>query len=122
MRADPPALEPGSSLSEAVTRLDESSAVAAPVIEGGRLIGILCLDSVRAAGGNGAAHARVRDWMVHHPETIDSELPLDRAATLLLYSGLDHLPVTERERVVGMLSRSTLEGAEALTDCAPRGV
>jgi CBS domain-containing protein len=122
MLPDPPALAPETSLGEAAARLERSGTGAAPVLDGERLVGLLCADTARAATANGAAAAPVRGRMVPHPETVEPAMPLEDAAVVLLYSGLDHLPVTEDGRVVGVLSRSALEELVPLADRAPRGV
>lgn len=47
---------------------------------------------------------RVREWMSPDPVTVEPSTSLREARRLLRYYGVRHLPVVERERVVGMLS------------------
>lgn len=47
---------------------------------------------------------RVRDWMSPDPVTVAPSTTVREARKLLRYYGVRHLPVVERDRVVGMLS------------------
>ena len=47
---------------------------------------------------------RVRDWMSPDPVTVSPSTSVREARQLMRYYGVRHLPVVERERVVGMLS------------------
>lgn len=46
----------------------------------------------------------VREWMSPDPVAVDPATPVREARRLLGYYGIRHLPVVERDRVVGMLS------------------
>lgn len=47
---------------------------------------------------------RVRDWMSPDPKSVTSTTTVDEARGLLHYYGIRHLPVVDRDRVVGMVS------------------
>jgi acetoin utilization protein AcuB len=47
---------------------------------------------------------RVRDWMSPDPVTVSPSTAAAEARRLLRYYGIRHLPVVERDRVVGMVS------------------
>ncbi len=47
---------------------------------------------------------RVRDWMSPDPITVRPSTSVREARRLLRYYGVRHLPVVERDRVVGMIS------------------
>jgi acetoin utilization protein AcuB len=47
---------------------------------------------------------RVREWMSPDPVTVTPSTTIREARRLLRYYGVRHLPVVERDRVVGMLS------------------
>jgi CBS domain-containing protein len=92
------------------------------VLEGERLSGILTeRDVLRAVARGIRDDAIVRDWMTSDPDTIGPDETTEHAATLMMHGGFRHLPVTEGEKVVGILSIRDLM-ALALADSAPRGV
>ena len=50
-------------------------------------------------------HSRVADVMSHHPLTVSSETELAQAAELMTSTVVKSLPVVDRGRVVGVISR-----------------
>jgi CBS domain-containing protein len=96
---------PDLSLSEAAARMCDKDVGAMLVVEGDRLIGILTeRDVLRAVGERAGEGATVGDWMTRNPETIEPEETTKHAAVLMIHGGFRHLPVTEGDQVVGMLS------------------
>jgi len=109
-------------LAEVAGRMVERSVGAVLVLDGERLAGILTeRDVLRAVACGIDDEAVVRDWMTTEPETIGPDETTEHAATLMMHGGFRHLPVTEGEAVVGILSIRDLM-ALALADSAPRGV
>lgn len=47
---------------------------------------------------------RVRDWMSPDPKSVTPTTTVEEARRLLHYYGIRHLPVVDRDRVVGMVS------------------
>jgi len=109
-------------LAEVAARMVERSVGAVLVLDGKRLAGILTeRDVLRAVARGIRDDAVVRDWMTTDPETIEPHETTEHAATLMMHGGFRHLPVTEGDAVVGILSIRDLM-AIALADSAPRGV
>jgi CBS domain-containing protein len=110
------------SLADVAARMVERSVGAVLVLDGDRLAGILTeRDVLRAVARGIRDDAVVRDWMTTDPDTIEPGETIQHAATLMMHGGFRHLPVTEGEQVVGILSIRDLM-ALALADSAPRGV
>ena len=109
-------------LAEVAARMVERSVGAVLVLDGEHLAGILTeRDVLRAVARGIRDDAVVRDWMTTDPDTIEPDETTQHAATLMMHGGFRHLPVTEGDTVVGILSIRDLM-ALALADSAPRGV
>ena len=109
-------------LAGVAAQMVERSVGAVLVLEGERLSGILTeRDVLRAVARGIRDDAIVRDWMTSDPDTIGPDETTEHAATLMMHGGFRHLPVTDGEAVVGILSIRDLM-AIALADSAPRGV
>src|SRR5918998_6218306 len=109
-------------LADVATRMVERSVGAVLVLDGERLAGILTeRDVLRAVARGIRDDAVVRDWMTTDPDTIDPDDSTEHAATLMMHGGYRHIPVTQGQAVVGILSIRDLM-ALALADSAPRGV
>ncbi len=108
-------VEPSISVAAAVTVMGMQRIGALLVMEHERLEGIFTeRDLVRALSYDiGASSQPVAQWMTRNPVTVGPETPVDQALERMLAGNFRHLPVTEGERVVGMvsirdLSRATL--------------
>ena len=122
MSRDLLAVEPGLSLSEVAQRMVSKDVGAVLVMEGERLAGILTeRDVLRAVAGGIDAGATVADWMTRDPETLEPDESTKQAAVLMIHGGFRHLPVTEGDQVVGMLSIRVLMRV-VLEDAVPGGV
>jgi CBS domain-containing protein len=106
MRSPVVALDPGATLRTAATVLAGNHIGAVAVVGPAGLVGVLSeRDVVQAlAGGLDPDRAEVDDAMSDAPKPVDAAAPVWAAATLMLERGFRHLPVTEGDRVVGMLS------------------
>ena len=91
------------------------------VLEGQRLVGILTeRDILRAVARGLDDSSAVADWMTRDPDTLEADESTRHAATLMIHGGYRHLPVMEKDEVVGMLSIRDLMRI-VLEDSAPRG-
>ena len=114
--------EPADAMTQVAQRMVERDLGAVLVLDGGRLVGIMTeRDIMRAVARGLHADALVGDYMSRDPETIEPDDTTQHAAVLMIHGGFRHLPVVERDRVVGMLSIRDLMGV-GLEDSAPRGV
>jgi CBS domain-containing protein len=121
MSRDLLSVEPGLSLSEVAKRMVSKDVGAVLVTEGKALIGILTeRDVLRAVARGIDESTTVADWMTRDPETLDPDESTEHAAVLMIHGGFRHLPVTENDEVVGMLSIRDLMRV-VLEDAVPRG-
>jgi CBS domain-containing protein len=108
-------------LSEAAARMCDKDVGAMLVLDGARLVGILTERDVLRAVAEGAGESTtVGDWMTRNPETVDPDESTQHAAVLMIHGGFRHLPVTEGDEVVGMLSIRDLMRI-VLEDALPGG-
>jgi CBS domain-containing protein len=115
-------VDAGLTLAQVAERMVEREVGAALVLEGEQLAGIVTeRDVLRAVARGARDEALVRDLMTTDPETIDPGETTQHAATLMMHGGFRHLPVTDGEAVVGILSIRDLMRI-VLEDSAPRGV
>jgi CBS domain-containing protein len=106
MSVDLVAVEPTSTVAEAATVMGERHVGSALVIEGGRPTGIFTeRDILRALASDfDAAHHPVADWMTHDPMTVQAGADVRAARDLMLEGGFRHLPVTDGDKLVGVIS------------------
>jgi CBS domain-containing protein len=121
MSRDLLSVEPGISLTEVAKRMVDKDVGAVLVMEGDRLIGILTeRDVLRAVARGAAENSVVADWMTRDPDTLDPDESTEHAAVLMIHGGFRHLPVTDKDEVVGMLSIRDLMRI-VLEDAVPGG-
>jgi CBS domain-containing protein len=122
MSRDLLAVEPGLGLGDVARRMVAKDVGAVLVMEGDRLVGILTeRDMLRAVAQGIDEGATVADWMTRDPETLAPDESTQHAAVLMIHGGFRHLPVTEGDEVVGMLSIRDLMRV-VLEDAVPGGV
>jgi CBS domain-containing protein len=114
--------EPTEAITEVAQRMVERDLGAVLVLDGGRLVGIMTeRDIMRAVARGLHGDAVVGDYMSKDPDTIEPDDTTQHAAVLMIHGGFRHLPVVERDSVVGILSIRDLMRV-GLEDSAPRGV
>jgi len=76
------------------------------VVEHGELSGIFTeRDVVRSvASGETSNAATVADWMTPYPDSFSPDMDVNEAADWMLAVGYRHLPVVERDELIGMAS------------------
>jgi CBS domain-containing protein len=96
---------PEDSVSDAITRMNDSGVGSVVVCDGPRLVGIFTeRDVLRlAATGDGFAGRQMRDVMTSRVLTIAADDDVLAAARLMSERRIRHLPVVEGENVIGML-------------------
>lgn len=117
MQRSPQTAGPDDSVTEAAGRMAISKLDALPVVELGRLIGIVTVTDILTAEVQRAmattattprSRATVADAMTLGPFTIGPDDTLLDAATRMSLHGIRHLPVIDHGAVVGMLSERDL--------------
>ena len=113
---------PDERLQDAAKRMVGRRVGAILVLEGERLAGILTERDVLRAVGNGLdPDALVSQWMTRGPETVEPSATAEEALALMHQGGFRHLPVTDGDRLVGIVSvRDVLR--VGVQDASPRGV
>jgi IMP dehydrogenase len=107
MRHDVPTIGAGQTVADAVALLSRSDATALPVIEDGRLVGVITLrDLIRAL-----PYRPVAEVMPPEVVTAPPDMPLAAAYVLMEDRRLTHLPVVEHDRLVGIVTREDVLGA-----------
>ena len=108
-------------LQEVAKRMVSRDVGAALVTDGGRLVGIVTeRDILRAVAAGLQEETLERDFMTSDPETMEPDESTQHAAVLMIHGGFRHLPITEGEEVIGVLSIRDLMRV-VLEDSAPRG-
>ena len=114
----------------ALRRLDENAVSGAPVVEHGRVVGVITrrdllvptlLDNPAGSSALGAAWhrsrldgLRVRDLMSGEPVTAEPDWPLVQAVRTMIVHGVNRLPVVDQAgRSLGVLTRDDVLGAVA---------
>jgi len=115
MTADPLVVAPEDTLGEVAERMRERDVGSALVADYGRLIGILTSrDMLRALAGRvHSSEARVRQWMTAEPIAVAPGTALEAAVILMTEHHVNHLPVVEGERPVGMVGMRDVVRASA---------
>lgn len=79
---------------------------ALPVVDGGRLIGIVSITDAKHVDQEDWATTPVREVMTRVPlETLGPEADLAAALQLMVENGVHQLPIVQDDRLVGVLSR-----------------
>ena len=112
MIPEPQTLEASTSAQEAGEHLTQPDVRAVYVCEGGRFVGVITRKTlVRevVAAGRDSRQTAVGEIAEPPLWTLDSEVPLDAAFRFLEEHDAERVPVVERGRLVGVLSRSVLQ-------------
>ncbi len=102
-------VDPEMDIYDAVDFLLEKKISGAPVIEAGRLVGLVsekdCLRLLATGENHEHAQGCVRDFMTTSVETIPPDMDVHFAAGLFLARPFRRFPVVEHDRLVGQISR-----------------
>jgi CIC family chloride channel protein len=117
MAAKPPVCATGDLLAEVEERLHRTRSHGLPVIDSGRLVGIITLSDIARAG---QGEHRVADAMTHRPATVVQTTPVSTALERMAVLGVGRLPVVSEDdpqHLVGVFRREDAVRAyhEALT-------
>ncbi|MCC6610670.1 MAG: CBS domain-containing protein [Burkholderiales bacterium] len=111
---NPLTLPPDTSVQQACQRMWERRVGAVLVADGDRLVGIFTgRDAVRAlAEGRPPADTPLSAAMTATPDTIAPEATAIEALRRMFDCGYRHLPIVDRDRIVGIVSRGDFKGLE----------
>lgn len=120
MTPDPITIGPNTTLPEANRLMKECGIRRLPVVDNGRLVGIVTLGDVREASPSTAtslsiyelnyllSRLTVEKIMTRDPITIAPETSLEAAARLMLEHKIGGLPVVDGAKVVGIITESDI--------------
>jgi CBS domain-containing protein len=120
MSAPPIVVAPTLTLAEAQRLMEQRRVRRLPVVDNGRLVGIVTSGDLRAAGPSAATTLSVYEWralleqatvaecMTRDPIVIAPDAPVLYAARQMLLHKISGLPVVEEGRVVGIITESDL--------------
>ena len=100
------AVEPSTSIAAAVTVMGMDQVGAVLVMDQAKLEGIFTeRDLVRAMSNDISASSQpVAQWMTRNPITVKPEASVEEALEIMLAGHFRHLPVTDGETLVGIVS------------------
>lgn len=105
MTRDPITVGPDASLLEAKDLMEQGVFRHLPVVESGRLVGLISEEDIRTRELQ-AAEAKVENFMKKDPVHVDPYLPLEEAVLLLRRHKSGGLPVVHKDKLVGILTES----------------
>ncbi len=120
MTPDPITIAPNTTLPEANRLMKECGIRRLPVVDKGRLVGIVTLGDVREASPSAAtslsiyelnyllARLTVEKIMTRDPIVITPETSIEAAARLMLEHKIGGLPVVDEGKVVGIITESDI--------------
>src|SRR5438128_7538709 len=109
MSSQPRSVDPGTPVTEAAKLMKQDDVGSLPVVEGGRLVGIVTDRDivVRAvANGGDVSSKKVADVASKDVQTVEPEQDLDEALRLMAQNQVRRLPVVEGGRLVGILAQA----------------
>ncbi len=120
MTADPVTIDAHTTLPEANRLMKECNIRRLPVVDQGKLVGIVTLSDIREASPSNAtalsiyelnyllARLTVGEIMTRDPITIAPDTSIEAAARLMLDHKIGSLPVVQETRVVGIITESDI--------------
>jgi tRNA nucleotidyltransferase (CCA-adding enzyme) len=103
-------VEPDTPLPELASSLREWGHTGAPVVEDGKLVGMISRRDVERAQREGRGTLAVKSCMAHRVRSIGPDAPLSEALAQMQAHNIGRLPVLEHSRIIGILSREDVLG------------
>lgn len=106
MTKDPATLGPEATLGEAATLMRQEDCGSIPIVDGGRLVGIVTDRDIvirAVAAGKDVRSTRVSEVMSADPVCISPDTEVDEAANVMAERQIRRLPVVEDGKLAGIL-------------------
>ena len=106
MTKDPATLGPEATLGEAATLMRQEDCGSIPIVDGGRLVGIVTDRDIvirAVAAGKDARSTKVSEVMSADPVCISPDTGVDEAANVMAERQIRRLPVVEDGKLAGIL-------------------
>ncbi|MCS6774642.1 MAG: CBS domain-containing protein [Anaerolineae bacterium] len=120
MTANPVTISPNTSLADAHRLMKQKRVRRLPVVENGRLVGIVALSDILEAEPSGAttlsiyeinyllAELKIEKIMKRNVITVTPDTPIREAAELMLTHKIGGLPVIQDGKLVGIITESDI--------------
>jgi CBS domain-containing protein len=115
MTTEPVTVAPGATLGEVATLMKQQDCGAIPVVEGGRLVGIVTDRDIvirGVAAGTDPKTQRVSTVMSADPVTVGPDDDVSDAEQVMADRQIRRLPVVEGDRLVGIIVTAQIARAE----------
>lgn len=97
------------------TKVDEANQIilryghsGLPVVENGRLVGIVSRRDLEKALRHGLGHAPVKAYMTRQVKTVDVRTPVTELQDIMIENNIGRLPVLDDGKLVGIVSRTNI--------------
>jgi tRNA nucleotidyltransferase (CCA-adding enzyme) len=101
---------PDTPIAELASALREWGHTGAPVVEDGKLVGVISRRDVERAQREGSGSLSVKSCMAHRVLSVDPDATLQDALDQMQSHNIGRLPVLDGTRVIGILSREDVLG------------
>jgi CBS domain-containing protein len=110
MTPNPKTAQPDTPIAEVAQLMKDEDVGSIPVVEGGNLVGIVTDRdlTILALAQRKPADAPVRDFMTTRPQTASPDTTIHAAAQIMQDHQIRRLPVTDGDRLVGIVSLGDL--------------
>ncbi len=108
MSRDVITVPPSATVADALDTLDANAIRHLPVVDGGKVVGILSDRDLRMAGTGRPGEAAVADVMTPDPLTVTSGTVVELAGRLMVEHSVGCLPVVDDGQLVGIVTESDL--------------
>ncbi len=99
------AVKPSDSIVEASKNMSMLNISALAVVdESGKMVGIITERDITKVAADGNLDSKVEEYMTREVIGIDISADIREAAKIMAEKGIRHLPVTEKGKVVGIIS------------------
>lgn len=100
-----PVLSPGSTIARAARIMTDYRVRALPIVDGGDITGqVTALSICQALNSRGKLDFTIDKIMTAHPITLEANDPLAKAKTVMNRKNIDHLPILEHAKTIGVLT------------------
>jgi CBS domain-containing protein len=106
MTPDPRVIEPGATVREAWATMKEGGFRHLPVVDAGRLVGVISITDIGRLGATVPAilERTVAQSMTANPMTMSPDEPIESAAAQMGLHKINCLPIVEGEKLVGIVT------------------